>query len=395
MDPNRGMPCASPAGDASVHAPPDAVRVSGVCHAIYAFDLGQGVDLVRAEAFLAATTGARSERLKLESRRPAPSWFGYEPAPLRVPLAIEPRTIAPGFTTGAHAEAVLYDFAGVSISVPIVIDHALTDLPALTAALPEDRGLESAARAAAASLLERIAPAIDTPVLADMVEDYAVLALTQWSAASPPITPGAIAAAHAPVLARILQGERGTLSREQVDRTLAGATSYAENDLALLGWNAAVLLDAQANEVVPLLAHANVELLEMRVLDARLDLLLERAHDMLARVGARRLWPVGRGARELREFAEVQTDAALLFESVENAIRIVGDPYLARVYETAAARMHIPRWDAGVLRKLATAESIYQKMEDAASSRRAEMLEVIIILLIALEIVMALGERVL
>jgi uncharacterized Rmd1/YagE family protein len=46
----------------------------------------------------------------------------------------------------------------------------------------------------------------------------------------------------------------------------------------------------------------------------------------------------------------------------------------------------LEEWDASILRKLQTLESIYGKMSDRASTRRMEVMEWIIIILIALSI---------
>jgi uncharacterized Rmd1/YagE family protein len=57
------------------------------------------------------------------------------------------------------------------------------------------------------------------------------------------------------------------------------------------------------------------------------------------------------------------------------------------VYRLASQRFHLQAWDAGILRKLQALEDIYDKMIDRAATRRMEVLEWVIILLIALEIV--------
>jgi uncharacterized Rmd1/YagE family protein len=82
----------------------------------------------------------------------------------------------------------------------------------------------------------------------------------------------------------------------------------------------------------------------------------------------------------------MQVDGAILFERVGNALKLIGDPYLARVYRLAAQRFRLGEWNAGILRKLDAMESIYQKISDRASTRRLELLEWIIILLIAVSI---------
>ena len=71
------------------------------------------------------------------------------------------------------------------------------------------------------------------------------------------------------------------------------------------------------------------------------------------------------------------------------ALKLIGDQYLSRLYKLAADRLHLPEWDASILRKLETAESIYQKLSDRAATRRMEMLEWIIIILIAVSTVLA------
>ena len=69
-----------------------------------------------------------------------------------------------------------------------------------------------------------------------------------------------------------------------------------------------------------------------------------------------------------------------------NALKLVGDQFLARVYSLASRRFHLAEWDTSISRKLQTIDGIYEKMTDRATSRRTEMLEWIIIILIAVEI---------
>ena len=96
----------------------------------------------------------------------------------------------------------------------------------------------------------------------------------------------------------------------------------------------------------------------------------------------------GRGA-DLRRIARLQIDSAILFEGVNNALKLLGDVYLSRVYRLAAGRLHLPAWDASIIRKLGTLESIYEKLSDRQANRRMEVLEWIIILLILFEVVMS------
>jgi hypothetical protein len=63
---------------------------------------------------------------------------------------------------------------------------------------------------------------------------------------------------------------------------------------------------------------------------------------------------------------------------------------VARLHQAATRRMHIEDYERSVLRKIGTLESVYGKVRDRQVQIRAELLEVIIILLIAFEVVKSL-----
>jgi len=79
-------------------------------------------------------------------------------------------------------------------------------------------------------------------------------------------------------------------------------------------------------------------------------------------------------------------DSAVLFERVNNTLKLLGDQHLARVYRLASQRFHLSDWDGAILRKLETLDSVYGKMSDRAATWRMEALEWIIIILIAVSI---------
>jgi hypothetical protein len=139
------------------------------------------------------------------------------------------------------------------------------------------------------------------------------------------------------------------------------------------------------DDVRAVLEFANVELLEMRILDEQLDQALDEGYEALTRK-PRRLSLPGSHDKDMTHIAQLQVDSALIFERVTNTLKLLGDQYLARVYRLASQRFHLEAWDASILRKLQTLESIYSKMSDRAGTRRMEVLEWIIIILIALSI---------
>jgi uncharacterized Rmd1/YagE family protein len=78
---------------------------------------------------------------------------------------------------------------------------------------------------------------------------------------------------------------------------------------------------------------------------------------------------------------------------VDNALQVTEDVYLARVYSAALGLFRVPTLSESVDRKLAIIRDTYAALYEEASSRRAELLEVAIVLLIMLEIAIMLLQR--
>ena len=136
---------------------------------------------------------------------------------------------------------------------------------------------------------------------------------------------------HVQQITQILRAERQALSDQEIDDALASKISFSSNDIALVDWNASLLLDRSGDDVRTGLEFANVELLEIPYLDQKLDRALNQAYETLAKrpVSLSRL--LGYDSADLRSVAELQVDNAVIFEGVNNTLKLLGDQYLARV----------------------------------------------------------------
>lgn len=352
----------------------------GHCFALFAFDLGFQIDLDAAGSLARESTRHRVVR----ARRPAPLWFDYTPPPLRLGITVADLHVA-GRPIEPGVEVLIYDFGAALLTYRLPLPPDPGDWPALSAALYDNQALLGDATARMQGVLDVIRPAVQRPRLNDFVEDYSVFAVTQWPEG---VLPDQLVATHLHNIARAIEAEQAPLSPEQITRTVSARASYGVNDLAIIDWNAAILFDPAPDDVLAVLQHANVELLELRVLDQELDEILDNADETLAELTHRRFWPVFKEQRMLARFAGAQTDAAVMFEGVNNAIKLLGNQYLARLYRLTAERLDLPSWQRSVQRKLAATESVYQKMSDVASTRRLETLEWVIIFLIALSMIL-------
>ena len=356
------------------HAEP-AVQV-GVCYALFAYDAGLGINLDESERRITALT----QRAAIRHKRRAPRYFEYRPAPLRVTQEREALAVG-AFRTAPSVEAVLYDFGAVSVTYQVPLAGPLAHLITLAEELYESAVLLADSRRWVEHLLATIAPAVTRPGLTDFVETYVIF---EVGAFSPPCPPAELYTTHAQEVARILRSERTPLSAQEVNDALGHRISFGSDDVTLIDWDAALIADRDAEDVRAVLEFANVELLEMRYLDQQLDDALDESYDTLSRRDG--LWLPGATRADLRRIGQLQVDNAVLFEGVNNALKLLGDQYLARVYRLVSERFHLAEWDASILRKLQTLESIYQKLSDQSANRRTEALEWIIIALIAAEI---------
>jgi hypothetical protein len=349
----------------------------GTCHIFFAFDVGASIDLENC----ALRLGSAPSRKRLVPRHPGPTAAAYRSSPLSLAQAV-PALAVGAWRTEPEVELLLHDFGVVSLAYRLPIAGPLEALVDLGCELYDHEGLRDDSRRRVEALLQEIRSSVTRPALFDESEDYVVYEIAQIG---PPAPVDRLANEHAQLIARILRAERAQLSEEEIADAHACRIAYGVDDLAILDWNAAMLLDRDAYDVRAVLEFANLELLELRVLDRQLDEALTASHAALRQPLPWLRWP-SVGNRGAGRVAQLQVEGAILFEEINNSLKLLGDQHLARVYRLTSQRFHLNDWDAAVRRKLDTLESIYQKLADRRSSSRMEFLEWIIILLIAVSI---------
>jgi len=350
----------------------------GLCYAIFAYDAARSIDLATAER----RTDEETQRPTIAHKRRTPSYFEYQPPPLRMNQDAKPISVGK-FTTRSSADIMIYDFGAVAVIYSLPIEGPFEDLLILSEELYDNEALLADSRLRIEELLKTIGDAAMQPHPSSVVEDYVIFHVESLNE---PLDANLFCSKHARQIAQILRAERQTLSDQEVDDALSARVSYGVTDVTVVDWNAALLIDHEGEDVRAVLEFANVELLEMRYVDQKLDHALNQAYVTLSR----RSWGLQRAfasySADLRSLAELQVDNATLFEGVNNTLKLLGDQYLARVYRIANRRFHLDDWDSSILRKLQTLESIYEKISGQASNQRMEILEWVIIFLIAFSI---------
>jgi len=360
---------------------PASPRVkSGVCIVLFAYGVAPQIDLQACERRMMAAT----HRQKITRKGRALEYFEYRPAPLVVSLGTEPVSIA-GYESRPFVEAVIYDFGAVTVSYAIPLAGSLAEMVELSGEIYDSAELRAAAATVLDSLLEVLRGSAPSLAIAEVVEDYAIFHVEEFEG---PIVPAELYTRHAHTLAQILRAEAESLSEQESGEALALRVAFGKSDLAIVDWNAAFLYGREVDDLRTVIEFANVQLLELRYLDRQLDAALEESYAIISqREGAWRS-SLRSYRRDVRRIAGLQVDGAILFERVSNALKVFGEEYLSRIYGLTARRLQLSAWDASALRKLATIESIYEKLADEAAMRRLEVLEWIIVLLIAVSIIL-------
>ncbi|HSN90313.1 MAG TPA: hypothetical protein VLS93_03720 [Anaeromyxobacteraceae bacterium] len=363
----------------------------GAVYVYRLFDVADAIDLAAAERLVAAPTS----RLALQGALSA-SALEFPRPPLQ--LAIGPREVPLppelAFARGALASADVYDFGVISIlyELPIAPGTALGELVPLAEELLEPTPeIDRAARREAEELARALGKSLERPHAWEGLESYHVFFVRRF--AEGPVR-AADVLARAPV-AELLLGETSPVPLSAAERqdVLAHHFSYLEDDLAVIHWNCALVVEPSGVEDVPdLLEFATAHLLELRYYDALLDRELHRIYDEIEAGGSPIVNLVTRRYRRLqRRTAALLLELSEMIERLENAVKIVGDFYLARLYLSAVRRFRLPAWQESVLREQRLLAEVNELIGGVADTSRSELLEAIIIALILWEILAALA----
>lgn len=189
-------------------------------------------------------------------------------------------------------------------------------------------------------------------------------------------------------IASLLTEERDTarLSRQEADESSGKYFSYYDNDLVVIDWDAAVVMDEPKNfdEVLYIMELANLQLAELEAYDRILDESVERAYRDLS---AKRLRGLSTTTVQ-RQLREIRIDLARLSDELSNITKFFGDWHLARIYKGLSDRFHLSDWHRTIDEKLKTLDDLYQLLRADQMNRWMLILEATIVLLFILDIMM-------
>lgn len=373
-------------------APPTAARralarVRGAAVVYRLYDVGYEIALDRALDLLASSAPERVRPVRGEAQA-----LQIKNPPITVLLGAQ-SVFLDGRRQDVEVSARIFDFGVVSIRVRVPAPGELSweDFTAFGNAVDADADTELAAigEQHRRLLTERIGPAIERPHLAPVVEEYVVYRVSRLAGPDGETLPAEVL--RDVDVVPLLLNESRPLSEDARRELLPHRFSYYADDLAILTWDNALVVEPvdHDSDVQFILEFANAQLLELRYYDAVLDAELPAMYDRIAaaRSGlrlSRRFAPL------LADLQRLVADSTELVERVENSLKVTDDVYLARVYSAALDIFRGRAWRAGIDRKLGIIRDTYGMLNAESQARRAEVLEVSIVLLIVAELVLGL-----
>lgn len=356
---------------------PAIARGSILAYRVY--DAGEEIVLDRAEKVLAGAKrvewkGTLAEGIVLAVR------------PLEIALA-KCELVVPGIEKPIHAScsAHIFDFGAVSIlyEIPIEPGTGFAELTPMCDALYDAPELDEHGAMHRASIITQLGNSLEKAHDWREAESYTIIFAEEVTGC----TVETIAKSEA--IAKLLIGEQSpkALANEARDDVLKNGFSYLVDDLVVVDWNSAVVIEPSGSRLVAhVLELATCQLLEFRYYDGLLDRELGRLYDQIEKAPRILRSPFNALTRQaLRRLMELTE----FTERVDNAIKSVGDIYLARVYLAALKRFRVPDWRESVESKLKLVRDTYDLLKGDVEVSRAQLLEVIVVVLILIELVQA------
>jgi hypothetical protein len=344
---------------------------------LYAFDVANEINTAQIKSIL----GQKPFAYEIREHSTIP-----KDVPLYRPLAIERPPLSDQMD-GQPVRTLIRVYEVGVITIAMRVDFcktALVDLlPCHQPKLTDGKALDEEARDLCAEVYEQLKPFMNRPTQPQVPEAYTVFCLTevegvhdvqQW-----------LAAERRNVAGLLAETDPACLSEAQVNEVLRLERSYEKTDLVVIDWDAALVVDltGYVEDILYVLELANLQLEEFHAMDRTLDRYLNSAYDDLER---RSFHLFGLSSKVLRALRRFRVDVTKLADEVTHITKFLGDWYLARVYVSARERFYIDQWRASVERRLAQLDQIYSVAHADTYEQRMLWLEIVIVLLFAIDI---------
>jgi len=239
------------------------------------------------------------------------------------------------------------------------------------------------------SLFKKIKPFIRRPKFFQTKSDYVVIQADTQPTVFPTVTD--LRNQYASIIASMVRFETTMLSEVQKNEILEDAMGYFRGDFIVIDTSAAFVYDEEYEETLDFFEFANIQHLELRFFDRLLDQKLNSIYEeKVKKVSVRSYVPfIGTFSRSpVDDLGKLRVDISVITERLEGSIKIAGEPYFSELYEILVQKLNLKSLSSSIEKKLSIIKDIRSVFQHKADAARADLLEVLIIILIFIEIVL-------
>lgn len=349
---------------------------SGIVAAFFLFDVAEAIRLD--EVRTAVGSSARDTRIT--TKLAGPVHVQYTPPP----ISLSGDAVGVREVQGFAASFKVYEYGVISVALTLEFTGTWTELAGFTSGVMGSDQLEAGARRACQKVVGQIGHAVGGLRERFLSEDYYVIALRRLD---PPLDAAGLLREHGDDIARLLRSERKPLSADEREEVLRHRLSYLADDLFIVTWQAAFVYDPDdIQAALEIVEFANSQLLQFRYYDDLLDKELTSVYAQIERTRWYDSLVGGRYTRAAHRLHSIFIDVNEVTERTENALKVIGDMYTARLFQLAARRIGVDGWKQAVGDKLRTLDGVYRSIVEEVNMRRGHFLELTIILILLFEL---------
>jgi len=347
----------------------NGAKLSGHIYIFQAFDIGDEIDIEAIEK-----SGILIQRPFTLSKH----FKNYH-----IPLAVE----LPHPHSSSHCQSVkIYNFGAVSLTYKIPFRGSLEEVRKELDNMSnefQEQGVDDTH-----ALFNKIKPYIRRPHFFQTKSDYLVVQLDTNSTLFPNVKE--LRDKYGITIASMLRFETETLSEIQKNDILEDAIGYYRGDLIVIDTSAAFVYDKEYEETLEFFEFANIQNLELRFFDRLLDQYLNLIYEEKVRkLSARSYIPfIGTMSQgPIDELAKLRVDISVITERLEGSIKLSGEPYFSELYELLVQKLDLISLRTSIEKKLSIIQDIQSVFQHKSDAARADLLEVLIIILIFIELI--------
>lgn len=341
---------------------------SGHIYIFHAFDIGDDVNLDK----VATLRTIRTTPVSL------PKYFKNYNAPLALEL--------PHPNQSARCASVqLHKFGAVSLMYRIPFHSTLEDLRQEFYDIYDHYQEQSVADVKL--IYKKIEPFISQPQFFQTRASYNIL---QVNPQSTQMDLAQFKQQFGSIIASSLRFETESLSEYQKNEILDSAIGYYRGNMIIVDSDTTFIYDDDYNDLLAFVEFTNLQQLELQYFDRMLDKKLNQIYEGggIQKVSMLSYLPFLDNITDpVASLGKLKVDISVITERLEGSIKLAGEPYYSEFYHLLMKKLDIQTWQESIDRKLEIIKDVQLVYQHKTDVIRENVLEILIITLIAIELV--------